>query len=144
MGPNYIFGGHPSFDRVMKWHPTVSYNKGIFLLSFSMANDLVVVDEQRRWSLPRLNVARQLKDDYWNALGENYFLTPCQCGYHSNPVHHQQHKKLSDVMSSATVSKAVNLHLRTVAAAVQTVITVILINKLTIVINLTTGNLGRE
>jgi hypothetical protein len=106
----------------MKWHTMDFFNshtnKGTNLSFYLCANEL---DEQNRWSLPRLNVARHLKEAYWNVLGENYFLTPCQCGYHHNEVNHQHHKKLSDTTSATSVSKTVNLHLRTVAAAVQTV-----------------------
>lgn len=95
-------------------------NKGnVYLSIFSLSVWCAdMVDEQKRWSLPRINVARHLRDVYWAALCENYFLSPCQCGFHNTPCNE---KRLSDSSSSTTVSKSVNLHLRTVAAAVQTV-----------------------
>ena len=87
-----------------------------------IAND--VVNEQTRYlNLPRVNVSRNLHDTYWDELNENYILAPCQCGYFNETKASitSSRKKLQDFNSHPTVSRAVNLHLRTVATAIQTV-----------------------
>lgn len=77
-------------------------------------------------ALPQPKISRNVRKAYFDSLGEKCLLTPWQCGYQDV----DGHISVDDLPSVnpisvevGQVSRTANLRLRTMAAAVQTVLT---------------------
>ena len=75
-------------------------------------------------SLPQPKFSRLARKAYYDCLGEKCFFTPWQCGYQDADGNLSVDDLPSvnpEPVEFVPVCRAANLHLRTIAAAVQTV-----------------------
>jgi hypothetical protein len=85
------------------------------------------IEETVRGSLPQVNVLRELEGVYWEALAEHGLTTPSQSNCLNDRTWPAQrkptyHETPHEPIPNVSVSRSVNLHLRTVAMAIQTVL----------------------